>query len=847
MKKRTSDPGYLMRLLFLQIILLFGSLSFSQVDCTPLICETPLTPPATIDGVSVTDSFTGGVGTYALEYISCVDPIIRTPSDCVYIGLSVFTYTLHFSEPVNDVCFILNATGGPLGEVFTVDTDAGIPDILDEGSCYTTIAGNVITSGTGADGGSVFECDGEAISAGGGGGLFKVHNTSGSYSSITISGPGGEAGSLFGLCSFCPIVSESAIEHTDVTCFGACDGEAMVIDGAAGPYTYLWDPGAGGGTGAIATDLCAGIYSVEVTDVSGLVQVLEVTITEPDEIIGAISEQTDVSCFGLADGTVTVEAVGGTGTLTFDIGVGPLDPGVFTDLVAGIYNVTVTDENGCTIDVPVEILEPTELILTEVATTGILCNGGTDGSIEIAGSGGTGPYTYNLDGGLFGDVTVYTDLAAGDYTFGIMDDNGCEATVLITLTEPDPIVVVEIVTHEICLGDCLGTINLTASGGIGAYTYSIDACATSDIAGDFAALCAGDYEICVEDENGCQYNSTLTVNPRTVDVDATIVPFGPMCVDVTPVILDASDIGVFTGPGVIAGVFNPAVAGAGTHTITNSVDDGCGVAVATYDVIVYPLPLVSFTVNENAHCIPLEAVFTNTGALGVSCEWNFGDGSISTVCGGVSHTYDNAGTYDVSLTVTDANGCAATAAYTDYIEVYPLPTANFIFDPLNPTTINTEVDFTDYSINADAWIWNFGGSGTSTDQNPSFIFPELEGTYDVTLIAITDQGCRDTITKSITVNQEQLIFVPNVITPDGDTFNEVFKPYFTGIDIYDYHLTVYNRWGEPMFESFNLGTGWNGTYGGDLVQDGVYIWHITTAEIATDKKLEFHGHVSVVK
>lgn len=817
----------------------------AQVDCEPIVCLAPLTAPGTIDGVSFTDSFTGGVTYYGFEFVSCMDSVYRTPADCRHIGTGAFTYTVTFSEPVNGVCFILTATGQFVDEVFTITTDAGIPTIGDEGSCFTSIVGNVINTGAGADG--LFDCDADPVFAGGGGGMFRITNPGGAYSSFTITGPGGEAGSLFALCSLCPIESESTIEHTNVTCFGECDGEAEVIDGALGPYTYLWDPGAGGGTDATATGLCPGTYSVEVTDVSGLVQVLEVTITEPDEIIGAITAQIDVSCFGLSDGSVTVEAVGGTGALTYDIGAGPIDIGEFTDLAAGIYTVTVTDENGCTTDIPVEILEPELLLITEVVVTGILCNGGTDGSIEVVGSGGTAPYTYNIDGGIYGDVTVYPDLAAGDYTFGIMDDNGCEASIIISLTDPDPITVDEIVTHEICLGDCVGTITLVASGGTGVLTYSIDGCVTSDVIGDFTDLCAGDYDICVEDENGCQYTSTLTVNPGTTDVDPTIVPFGPLCVNDTPVTLDATDIGVFTGPGVIAGVFNPAVAGAGTHTITNTIDGGCGSAVANFDITVNPLPVVTFIVNENAHCVPLEAVFTNTGTIGISCEWNFGDGSISTVCGGVSHTYGNAGTYDVSLTITDANGCSATATYYDYIEVYPLPTANFIFDPINPTTIDTEVDFTDYSINADAWIWDFGGYGNSTDQNPSFIFPEQEGTYDVTLIAITDKGCRDTITKRITVNQEQLIFVPNVITPDGDLFNEVFTPYFTGIDIYDYHLTIYNRWGETLFESYNLATGWNGTYGGELVQDGVYIWHITTAEIATDKKLEFHGHVTLVK
>jgi gliding motility-associated-like protein len=193
------------------------------------------------------------------------------------------------------------------------------------------------------------------------------------------------------------------------------------------------------------------------------------------------------------------------------------------------------------------------------------------------------------------------------------------------------------------------------------------------------------------------------------------------------------------------------------------------------------------------------------------------------------------------------NGCSNTVTYYDYIDIYEVPVASFIFDPVTATTLDTDVDFTDYSTNASGWIWTFDSYGSSTDQNPNFVFPDLAGSYDVTLIAVSDNGCRDTLTKTLNIHQDQLIFVPNVITPDGDTFNEVFTPYFTGIDLYDYHLTIFNRWGEIIFESYNLAAGWNGTYGGEIVEDGVYIWHITTADIATDDKLEFFGHVTLIK
>lgn len=664
---------------------------------------------------------------------------------------------------------------------------------------------------------------------------------------ITVrNAPGGVYWNHLDHFEFIVPVDELDTEVTDATCFGECDGSAMVIEGVVPPYTYLWDAGAGAVTTAEATDLCAGTYSVEVTNGAGELVVLEVTVDEPEEIVAAITSQTDVTCFGFDDGTVTVEATGGTGALTYDIGGGPLGAGDFTDLAGEVYIVTVTDENGCTVEVPVDIIEPAELTMTEISTVDVLCNGEATGEIETVGAGGTGAYTYSIDGGIFGPGMVFTGLTAGDYVIAVQDENACEASIVVTINEPEAIVVVESATGESCEDDCTGTIDLTSAGGIAPYTFSIDACVTSDVVGSYADLCAGAYDICIEDANGCQYTSVLIVDAGTPPVDATIVPVGPFCVNDGAVVLDATDIGTFTGAGVVGGTFDPAIAGPGAHTITNTIVDGCG-GVATYDIVVNPLPVVTFIANVNNGCAPIEVLFTNTGDVGASCEWNFGDGAISSSCGATSHLYANAGTYDVTLSVTDVNGCSNTVTYYDYIDIYEVPVANFIFDPVTATTLDTDVDFTDYSTNASGWIWTFDSYGSSTDQNPNFVLPDLAGSYDVTLIAVSDNGCRDTLTKTIHIHQDQLIFVPNVITPDGDTFNEVFTPYFTGIDIYDYHLTIFNRWGEIIFESYNLAGGWNGTYGGEIVEDGVYIWHITTADIATDDKLEFFGHVTLIK
>lgn len=714
------------------------------------------------------------------------------------------------------------------------------------------------------------------------------------------------------------------MSHTDVSCFGGCDGTATADAIGVAPFTYSWDDPLSQTT-ATAVGLCAGVYEVTVTDALGCVETGEVEVLEPEEITGMVTVVNLVSCFGLTDGSGTIVGEGGTGVLTYDIGDGPMPTGEFTDLAPGSYIVTIMDENGCTLDIPLDIVSPELLELTLVSTVEVSCNGGddgeltvegiggvvpyeysidggafgadatftgltagsydveirdyngclsmltiditeppaltldlvgtidatcfegSDGSLEVIGGGGTGALEYSIDGGAFGGTPTFSGLTEGTYTITVRDANGCETTLDVVVGHPIPVAVDEIVVGETCLGDCLGSIDLDASDGVAPYTFSIDDCATTDGVGSYAGLCAGDYDICVTDANGCQYTNTVTVIDGVVPADATITPIGPFCVNDAAVVLTAaSPGGEYTGTGVTAGMFDPALAGVGTHTITNTISLGCG-DVATLDVVVNPLPVVSFMTAVNSGCEDLVVPFTNTGDDGAECYWDFGDGTSSTFCGSVTHTYDNAGEYDVSYTITDVNGCSSTSTFYDYIDVYPQPNAVFRFGPQPATTINTEINFTDMSTGADAWTWTFDELGNSNDQDPSFFFPEIPGNYIVDLVVENSYGCVDSTSQTIVISEQLLIYVPNTITPDGDLYNEVFTPYFNGIDIYDYTLTVFNRWGEIMFVSHDVTVGWNGTYGGELVPSGVYVWHINTQEVTSDKKLEYHGHVTVLK
>ncbi|MBD3639242.1 MAG: gliding motility-associated C-terminal domain-containing protein, partial [Crocinitomicaceae bacterium] len=296
--------------------------------------------------------------------------------------------------------------------------------------------------------------------------------------------------------------------------------------------------------------------------------------------------------------------------------------------------------------------------------------------------------------------------------------------------------------------------------------------------------------------------------------------------------------------------FIPPV-GSTTYTVTASECGGQCVSNDQVTVTVNPIPVVSFEGDSLMGCASHEVEFTNNSTEQGNCVWEFGNGVTVNGCGPVSNTYQNAGLYDVTLTVTSSAGCTATETYTDYIEVIPYPVASFSFSPNELDLMNTEVQFENNSLYGNSYLWDFGDlSGGSNAENPTHIYPDNEaGSYEVELMVENAAGCKDSMTVVVDINDVLIFHVPNAITPDGDEFNEEFNPVFaSGLDIFDYHLTIFNRWGEIVFESYNVDYGWDGHYGnGGLADDGVYIWQIEFGDTMSDKKHIKRGHVTVLK
>jgi gliding motility-associated-like protein len=352
------------------------------------------------------------------------------------------------------------------------------------------------------------------------------------------------------------------------------------------------------------------------------------------------------------------------------------------------------------------------------------------------------------------------------------------------------------------------------------------------------------------DDLGCTDTTFLTVEVVGLPEIIINVP-NSLCINDAAFDLSASPAGgSFTLNGNPATVLDPAALGLGIHTVTYVVTDQNGCTnTETKSFTINPIPTIDFNPEFQEDCPPLTATFTAETSPVVSCLWDFGDGNTSSQCNTVTHTFEQSGCFDVSIFVVDENGCTNESIAEEIICVFPKPIADFGHSPDTVSEFFTEVNFTNLSQNGYFYDWTFNG-GTpdfSTEVHPIVDYPEgVVQDYEVSLFITSEFGCVDSITKIVPVVSDVLIYVPNTFTPDDDKFNELWEYVIEGIDVNTFHMEVFNRWGELIWESRNPSVFWDGFYGNQKVKTGTYVWRITATDNHTDEVYQWLGHVNVL-
>ncbi len=324
----------------------------------------------------------------------------------------------------------------------------------------------------------------------------------------------------------------------------------------------------------------------------------------------------------------------------------------------------------------------------------------------------------------------------------------------------------------------------------------------------------------------CTDNIVLTGHPDSVATSYQWYNEGVAIVGQTDSVLDLSQLDLPLGE---------------YQFLTSVNDTACAIASILVTAPEPVAPLIGAT--PVSGCPPLSVSFSDNTAGSVSgCSWTFGDGGTSTDCD-PAHVYAAAGTYDVTLTVTMANGCVYDTTYSELINVVPPPTASFTITPQPAPAEAPLVTFTDESSSdVIIWQWDFDTIPpfASNSQNPVVTYPDQQGAYPVTLVVTNAAGCTDTARATVIVVPTGDLDMPNVFSPNGDSQNDRFIPLdeFPG----KARLSIYNRWGQEIFTTTNVTNGWSGVD----APGGTYYWIVENLGSADSRKF-LTGHVTLLR
>lgn len=447
----------------------------------------------------------------------------------------------------------------------------------------------------------------------------------------------------------------------DVLCFNGNSG-AISVDtyGGSLPYVYSWDSGQ---TTEDIINVSAGNYTLTITDGRGCQSTNTYTVQEPATPVSLSTTAVDVLCHGAATGSIDLTVNGGTPGFTFqwndeDGVVIPFQVEDIANMQAGEYTAVVTDANGCIDQITQLITEPTDPLLSSEIITDVLCNGEPTGAIDPAITGGTPGYNYIWSDGS--TANVLANVLAGSYSLDITDANGCAYQRTYVITEPELLVVDADSLDVLCFGESTGELNVSASGGVGSYSYLWSNGATVQTQNN---LPAGNYNVTVTDDHGCNVVAATTINQPLAPLSSSEIVTAVDCfgsntgaINLTPVGGTSPYSYEWSNSGSI--IFTDTTEDisalySGVYLLTITDGHGCQLT----DAITVTQPAAELQLTEshtNVLCLG-----SNEGSIDVTVSagtatytYNWSNGAITEDITGLA-----AGSYQ--LAVNDANGCSA--------------------------------------------------------------------------------------------------------------------------------------------------------------------------------------------
>ncbi|MCC6939260.1 MAG: gliding motility-associated C-terminal domain-containing protein [Flavobacteriales bacterium] len=629
-----------------------------------------------------------------------------------------------------------------------------------------------------------------------------------------------------------PTLLTASTTVTPITCNGACDGViTMVPNGGTIPYSFFWDPVPSNGQGTDTADqLCAGDWSVTITDGNGCDTTYTFTLVDPEVLDAQLSTVDDV-CFGDCQGTADVVVTGGNAPYSitwFSAGI-PIaqDVTAITELCAGDYSVQIIDANGCSLTVPFTIAQGTP-IDAGLLFTNETCFGPCDGTAAVSPTGGTGPYTYfwQPEPATGQGTEQVTGLCAGPNSVLITDALGCDTTYTFTVLPFQPIVDNASVSDVNCNGDCDGSIVTTPTGGIGAFTFVWSPEPPNGQGTDQAtSLCPGSYALTITDGVGCDSVFTYTITePTALNITVDQVT-DASCADATDGAIAVTTTGgvpnytlAWSGPGAFAAQSEDIGSLApGSYTLVVMDANGCTV---TINVQVNALiTVVADAGADQNECGGVAITLDGSNSTGaVNYVWTDDQGNMvgntATVDLGVLQN----GTYTYTLTISDG---PCTASDQVVLSILQLPIANA--GPDHTIFLGDEVTLggSPTGPQGSSYVWTPDSLVSNATVAAPTSAPAITTWFTVTVTS--SNGCVSLDSVLVTVIPE--VVIPTGFTPNGDGWNDTWVIDF--IDLFpECEVEIYNRWGEMLFRSVGYQRPWEGKYNGGFVPVGTYYYVI---------------------
>lgn len=594
-----------------------------------------------------------------------------------------------------------------------------------------------------------------------------------------------------------------------IACHGGTTTLTVTANGGVGTFQYSLD-GINfqlGNTFVVG----AGTYTaiVKINDVC-MVSSNTLILTEPNEISANITADA-IACYG-GNTNVSINANGGTSPFQYSLDGASFQNSNTFSLGSGIYTFTLKDAYNCLFTTNPYTLTAPNAITATLSSGNIPC-AGANTTLQVSASGGIGNLQYSLNGTAFQTVNVFSNIVAGTYTVTVKDANDCVfITNPININEPSPIIVNANAAPIPCHDEST-TLSINASGGTGAFQYSLNGSPYQN-ANSFVVN-GGNYTIMVQDANGCITESNLIsiVNPPLLSINAST---SFLCHASTTTLHVTANGGTgikeYSLNGGIYQSPNNFIVGEGTYNISVKDEHNC-TANTAITLIASPKIYISSLQIDSAYCNG-ENGYAEVIALGgngiFSYTWLTNPPQYSPILQNVA-----SGTY--TIYIKDKKGCGSDS--TIAIPNIALPLASYISRPdISPFYENDEIQFFPTLSGVYSYSWDFGDGTFSTAENPIHVFSTY-GDYNVTLTGFDKQkSCPTTYTLPYHIQSRcRDIFISNAFSPNEDGHNDTF--YFVG-EVKEFHATFFDRWGKIVKEFSSIKDIWNG----QNCPEGVYTY-----------------------